>query len=56
MVGPLLFTQVFAWGVSRGGALVGAPYLLASLALVGSVALALALSDPAVAAEVVRPE
>ena len=56
MVGPILFTQVFAWGVSRGGAFVGAPYLLASLALVGSLALALALSDPAVAAEVARPE
>jgi DHA1 family tetracycline resistance protein-like MFS transporter len=56
MIGPILFTQVFAWGVSRGGALVGAPYLLASLALLGSVVLALALSDPAVAAEVVRPK
>ncbi len=56
MVGPILFTQVFAWGVTRGGALVGAPYFLASLALVGSLALALALSEPAVAAEVVRPE
>jgi DHA1 family tetracycline resistance protein-like MFS transporter len=55
MLGPILFTQVFAWGASRGGGAIGAPYFLASATLVGSLALALALSEPAVA-EVVRPD
>jgi DHA1 family tetracycline resistance protein-like MFS transporter len=39
MVGPLLFTQVFAAAISRHGA-VGAPYVLAAVLVVLSVALA----------------
>ena len=42
MAGPLLFTQVFSEAISRGRAahLPGAPYLLATVLLVGSVVLA----------------
>ena len=53
LVGPILFTEIFAWSIADGRSLPGLPVYLSSLILVG--ALALAWRTPRMA-DAARPE
>ena len=49
MIGPIMFTGIFAFAVSQQGALhvPGAPYWLASVLLLGGLLIASAVTQPA---------